>query len=57
MKKENGVYVDFYVVKDGMHLPIKTMNLRDFSRNLTESVIGSLECIISPKSEEENDNT
>lgn len=57
MKKENGVYVDFYVVKDGLQLPIKTMNLRDFSRDLTESVIGALEGIISPKSEEENDNT
>lgn len=55
MKKKDGVYAQFYVVKDGLEFPIQTINLRDLSRILTESIIGVLENIIYPKGTEKDD--
>lgn len=59
MKKENGIYADSYVYKDGMEFPIRTLNVKDISRMLTDSLMNGLENIVNPSKESggNNDNT
>lgn len=59
MKKENGIYADFYVYKDGMEFPIRTLHMKDVSRLLTDGLMNGLENVVNPSTESggNDDNT
>lgn len=54
MKKENGIYCDFYCHKDGMDFPLKTLNVRELSNVLITGVLDSLGKIIDEREKKES---
>lgn len=43
---ENGIYIDVFVVKDGLRYPLKTLDMGDVSKILVDNLMNGIEEIV-----------
>jgi hypothetical protein len=47
--RDNGIYTEFFAVNDGMRYNAKVVNMKDFSKTLTDSLLEGIEKTIGIK--------